>query len=193
MQNKLASQNNNNGVSQREIELHKQIAELLSMIQDLNEKQENSSREIEAMKRDKEEKDKIIEDLQNERKEMEIELNELREEVKQFRMQNIDPKNYKQWKSDEVVTWICSLDDGEYKCYEDMLRSELKKQSIDGGCFEEIDGQDVKLWGIENFRHRKAIVKHIESVVNGGINANNNVACAAVIDKEGTDPPTAFI
>ena len=51
---------------------------------------------------------------------------------------------------------------------------------------------DVKLWGIVNFRHRKAILNHIKSVVNGD-KSNTNVASVAVVDKEGTDPPTAYL
>ena len=114
--------------------------------------------ENDGLKQDKQRMDKVIEDLQNERKEMEMELNELRKEVKQLKLQNIDPRNYRQWNWEEIATWIVNLDDGAYKKYEENLRIALNEENIDGGCFQDIDGSDIKSWGIVDFRHKKAIL-----------------------------------
>ena len=144
--------------------------------------------ENDGLKQDKQGRDKVIEDLQNERKEMEMELNELREEVKQLKLQNLDPRNYRQWKWEEIVTWIVNLDDGAYKKYEEKLRIALEEENIDGECFEHVDGSDIKSWGIVDFRHKKAVLRHIKSLV------DKDVKRALIADNEGINiAPTANI
>ncbi len=54
------------------------------------------------------------------------------------------------------MSWILSLDEG-YKVYEEKLRRSLKEQNIDGQCFSEINGNDIMLWGVVDFRLRKGL------------------------------------
>ena len=130
--------------------------------------------------------------IQDDNKEMEIELLKLREENKKFKLQNIDENKYNEWTKDELIYWIISLNGKVYKQYENNLKAMFDKQSIDGSCIEDIEDDDWKKWGIQNFKERKGLIKHIKSLINKNKNKNNNKQ-QNINDAEGTNPPTAYI
>ena len=51
---------------------------------------------------------------------------------------------------------------------------ELQQENPDGECLELIDNGDIKSWGITDFRHKKAILKHIKSLINNNNSKQND-------------------
>eukprot|EP01084_Bolivina_argentea_P268764 456597_1 len=128
---------------------------------------------------------KVVEELQNEKKDMEMEIIELKKENSRLKLKNLDPNEYQNWSTEQVVYWIISLDNGSYKQYGNILTKSLSEENIDGECLSEIDSVDIKIWGIKDYRHRKAIYNHIKLLINNKKNKSNY--------NEGTNTPTAYI
>ena len=121
-----------------------------------------------------------LESAQNKNDKIQKELNasqnecmELREQLKEFRILSIDPSNYLEWSGDEFVDWICGLDDGAFKQYEQKLRIAFKEEDISGSVIPFIQKEDWKGLGIKNFMHRTRMQAHIEELKQNQKNDNN--------------------
>eukprot|EP01084_Bolivina_argentea_P260561 440056_1 len=150
------------------------------------------------MEMDREENNRVIQQykIQNDRlndecKEMKMELVEVKKKLKELKRKNIDPTKFREWSGDEFVDWICGLEQGKYIKYESSLRNEFGKEDISGQSISDIEKNDWKGWGINNFAHRSNIQKHINNLVQQNNNnvKNNQIAASNMKCNEGTDTP----
>ena len=100
-------------------------------------------------------------------KEYKLQLNELKGKYDKLYRKVIDKNNYEKWNADMITNWIISLGQ-EYEPYEKLLRMNLKKESLDGSCLKELDKNDLHRFGVENFKHKSAILRHIQQLISGG-------------------------
>ena len=112
-----------------------------------------------------------LESAQRENDEIKKELNasrneimKMREQLKEFRILSIDQSNYLGWSGDEFVDWICGLDDGAFKQYEEKLRSTFKEEEISGSAIPYLQKEEWKGFGVKNYMHRTLIQAHVEEL-----------------------------
>ena len=120
-------------------------------------------------------------------KESNLALNELRDELLLLKKIHLDPLNYLSWTANDVIDYLCLLDNGKYKKYNKKLREIFIKESINGNTICYIDKSTLRDWGINNIVDRTKIFQHLQNILNQNQNKNQNVA----VDDEGV--PTAFI
>ena len=158
----------NNAFSVYNKKLKQEMTELKSInmqqIKVSNVEIQELQQQIKAFKASNYEKDKEIARLTEESKESRLELNELK------RINSIDPNRYLEWNTEELVLWICGLDNGKFKKYKDRLIDAFKEQGVDGKGVEFLDKQELRGFGIDSFMDRGLIYKHIQ-----GLSANNNI------------------
>ena len=143
----------------------------------------------------------ILQQQQEEYKEMHMKLDEARKELNEMRKRiRMDVSRYLEWTSDELVDWIMTLDGGDrYQIYEVQLRSSFNSEGVDGQGLGDISTIELKSWGINSFKDRNNIHKHIQNVIKGGVNNNDNdndnngnVAPVNMYNIEGNDG-TAYV
>ena len=88
--------------------------------------------------------------LEEEQKEKEMRIQELQTENKQLKLQTLDERKYPQWNWEEIAMWIVNLDIDRMGKYNDVIRRNLRNDEVDGSLLSEVDGGDLRVWGIEN-------------------------------------------
>ena len=68
------------------------------------------------------------------------------------------------WTRMDIIEFICSLDP-EYQQYESVLAKEFSKQQFDGTCIHLLEKEDLKSFGIENFKHRALIYERFQELL----------------------------
>jgi len=134
-------------------------------------------------------------ELSEECKCAQMELQDVKQQLKELKRLHLDPKDYLNWSSDDVVHYICTLDQGCYEKYAGNLRVIFAEEAVDGQALVQIDKPSLRDWGINNFKHRANIYDHFQRIVNqnnGNVNINNNNNNNNNIGNEGK-PSTAFI
>ena len=111
-------------------------------------------------------------ELNDELEETKTELNDVRMELNKLKDYFI--KRFMEWTSDEIVDWICSLEDGKYKKYEYKLRNAFKEECVSGEALPHIEKNEWKIWGVANYWERMNLQKHLQSLVNQKGNNHNN-------------------
>ena len=106
--------------------------------------------------------------LTEECKEKEIEISSLREKLK--RKENIKNKHYTEWTSDELIDFIINLEDGKFKCYQEILRINLNDEDVDGESIKFVEKKEWKEWGIKDYKHRTIIHQNIQNLIKQNIN-----------------------
>ena len=86
--------------------------------------------------------------LQDEEKERQMEVEQLREEVKRLKLLSLDESKYMDWNAEEISEWILNLDIDRMSKYEDVIRKNLKEDEVEGSLLSEVDGGDLRAWGI---------------------------------------------
>merc|ERR1712154_540023 len=104
--------------------------------------------------------------LMDDQKEREFEVKRLKEEVRRLKVLQIDPSKYLEWGHDEIVAFICNLEDGRYRKYENVLIDALKEEGVEGAHLRKVNELDVKGWGVKNFDDKKDLTKAIQQMVN---------------------------
>ena len=79
-----------------------------------------------------------------------------------------------------IVDWIISLNE-DYVKYEDILRVNLNKESLDGSCLVELDKNDLHRFGIDNYKHKSAILKQIKQLISGNLMNDEGVNQTAYV------------
>ena len=135
--------------------------------------------------------------LEDERKEFEMKISELTEENKRLKLENLKVEKYAEWSVDEIIYWIMSLDSNMYSQYEAALRKALVEEGINGECLEMVGKDDIKRWGITNFKHFTILHQHIRALVESTSSSAAVVANVARANNnslnEGSNAPTAYI
>ena len=124
--------------------------------------------------------------LEDEKKEFEVTNQELRQENQRLKVQSLDKSKYEEWGAEELVHWIVSIDPEVYSQYEEALRKTFQAEAVGGDCIDAIDANDVKGWGIVNFKHRKRLMQEINRL------KDRNKSKAAMLH-EGANAHTAYI
>ena len=87
--------------------------------------------------------------------------------------------------ADDLVLWICTLDNGKFRKYKDRLMVAFKQQGVDGKAIKFLDKQELRGFGIDSLMDRGLIHQNIQSLLNNNINDNPNIAQ----ENEGQDGP----
>ena len=87
--------------------------------------------------------------LEEEEKEKEMRIQQLQSENKQLKLQTLDESKYSQWNWEQISMWIINLDIARMKKYEEVIKRNLKNDEADGSLLSEVDGGDLRVWGIE--------------------------------------------
>merc|ERR1712154_135933 len=140
----------------------KQRQKIISL-QNANETLKN---ERDAMKQQNKALNDEIGDLMGEQKEKDLELKRLQKEIKELKISQIDPSKYLEWGHDEITAFICDLEGGRYRKYENVLNDALKEEGVEGAHLKEVDSADIKRWGIKSFQDIKDLTKSIQKMVN---------------------------
>merc|ERR1719461_1595659 len=51
--------------------------------------------------------------------------------------------SFEDWKCEDVMLWILSLEEGKYKKYENELSVAIKNENVDGECLSSLDKNDL--------------------------------------------------
>ena len=72
--------------------------------------------------------------------------------------------DYKLWDFDNIIDWICTLDDGKYQIYARDLHKNMKKENIRGSQLDGFHKNDLHRLGVTDYGHKKAISKYIKAL-----------------------------
>ena len=126
--------------------------------------------------------------LNDDQKEMQMELNDIKNKYnKLLSKEKLNENKYLEWDSEHVADWILSLDD-EYGVYEEVLRRNLKNESVDGTLLGDLERNDLHRFGINNLKHKIAIMKHMKRLSS----QQSNAAAPAAYANDGPGS-TAYI
>ena len=73
--------------------------------------------------------------------------------------------HYKLWDSDNVIDWICCLDDGKYTIYQGDLRKNIKREKIKGLHLKHLNKDDLYRFGIKNHDDIFCLIHHIQNLI----------------------------
>ena len=110
--------------------------------------------------------------LMDECKELQLRLNETKQRLKEMEIR-MNTTRYREWTSNDLVAWICSLDNGRYEKYKNKLLIAFERQGVDGKGMCYLEKQDLEGFGVDAFIDRSIIYRHIQSLVNNN-KINNN-------------------
>ena len=163
----------------------------------LTESQKKSDAANHDLKAENERLQQQVGRYQEEEKEREMELQDLRAEVKQLKLQNLDPSKYEEWGPEEICQWIMGIDGGRFVKYEKAVRANLKEEEADGPTLAEVDGADLKRFGVTKLSDIKFLQKQIGKLVaNNAKGGGSKDAMFGVnpMENEGNNPaPTAYV
>lgn len=81
------------------------------------------------------------------------------------KMLNPDTAMYKQWTLNQILLWICSLENGRFQQYYKLLEKEFRKDGITSDDLPDLTRQDLKTYGMNLFKDRKALENHFQALV----------------------------
>eukprot|EP01084_Bolivina_argentea_P186118 320862_1 len=100
----------------------------------------------------------------DEQKQLETENKALKEEVIKLRMKCMDIRLYRQWSTEQIISWIMSLENGRFKQYENSLRTKLTAEQIKGQDLDDVNGLVIKQWGVKDAKDKKVLLSYVESL-----------------------------
>ena len=101
---------------------------------------------------------------------------------------SIDINNYSQWKPQEIVHWILSIDNKRFNKYKEVLLHHLNDEEIVGSDLNDINEVDLQRWQIKNFKDKKLLLQNIKELTQMNMNQNDdNDNLAVVNDQEGAE------
>ena len=113
----------------------------------------------------------------NELKESEMSHIKLSNEFKEYRKSRkllLDLSNYRKWNHSEMLCWVLSLNNRQFKKYESVLKKAFEKQELKGADFNEMDNTDLQSLGVYKFGDRKLLLKEIKKLISQKQQNNNN-------------------
>lgn len=128
---------------------------------------------------------------EDDQKEREIELQGLREEVKRLKLKCLDPSKYEDWGPEEICEWILGLGNGKLAKYEKVLRENLKEEEVVGSMLGDVDGGDLKGWGISKFADKQFLKTEIAILV--GKQPAALASSSSAMANEGAKAITSYI
>ena len=76
----------------------------------------------------------------------------------------LNVNNFYNWKSDDILEWILSLDNGLFVEYKEILNKSLNEENLNGQNLDKVDKEDIKIWGVKDFEHRRKLYQHFQSL-----------------------------
>ena len=174
----------NEEYKQNELRSNNEIKGLQSQLQQLMKHEEVRKQELQQYKAQIQSLNEQNNKLNEEQKEMQMELIEVKQELKIAKRKNIDPSTFRKWSGDEFVDWITSIEQEKFMKYENALRSAFKREGIDGSAIPDIEKNDWTQWGVQSFKDRTNIHKHVQDLRNQN-NNDNQIAAAYNVNNEG--------
>ena len=123
-----------------------------------------------------------------EQKEARTKIAELEDKMKRMTMNNIDESEYMQWNWSAILLWVCSLEHGRFKKYENELKTALSTAEMMGDDLVHVNQMDLTEWGIKIFKDKKGLMGHIQKLLDQNAapeSAQRAIADATSIAKEG--------
>eukprot|EP01084_Bolivina_argentea_P023213 43283_1 len=110
--------------------------------------------------------------LDYECKQTTLQHNELKQKYAQQKMLNVD--DYTKWDCDDVIEWICALENNRFRKYKIKLSASIQQENINGKYLREVDKADLHRLGVTDFGDKVSLINHIKQlqIVN---NDQNNV------------------
>ena len=131
--------------------------------------------QLEQMENEKNEYVQKYNDAMEECKETKMEMFKIQQELKELKRLHLDPADYLKWSSDDVVDYLCTLDDGKYEKYSAKLRSIFVEENVNGEVLHHIDKPSLRDWGVSDFGDRSKIYNHLQKIVNRNIDKKHDV------------------
>eukprot|EP01083_Nonionella_stella_P080481 221209_1 len=72
--------------------------------------------------------------------------------------------HYTLWDFDNVIDWICTLDEGKYQQYVHILHKTMKKENIRGLVLPYLNTTDLHRLGIADYEDKLAVIQHIKAL-----------------------------
>ena len=127
--------------------------------------------------------------LQEERKENEVLIQSMKQEIAALKVKAIDLSQYKSWKSEDILLWILSIDDGNgnkvFAKYQETMSKEIENMDLKGSDLGKLDKNEAKELGIHVFRDRILLIDKIGKLIAQQNNPKQN--------DEGATAHTAFL
>jgi len=73
-------------------------------------------------------------------------------------------QRWRDWNPEDIVSWICKLDNGKYKEYKEVLTQNVEEKLESGTDLTCLDMNTLLELGIKKIPHRKHILAHIKSL-----------------------------
>ena len=145
-------------------------------------------------------KDDVIQELRDdklrlmdEQKEQSLKVQQLMDEMRELKLRNLNPANFEEWSTEELVTWITALDPQFAQYKQEMLRVMIE-EGVDGTCVDaDISRGDIKVWGVKSFKHGKIIEKALHGLVQAKTNESEAKPATPYMPSEGAAEHTAYI
>lgn len=128
--------------------------------------------------------------LLEEQKSMEIKIIDLENKNRELKLHLVDPSKYMEWQWEEILEWICSLEEGRFVKYSDTLKQSLKEEEVSGADIADVDILVIKGWGVINFKDKRDLLKHFKILTQ-----KNQIGPIAqpALNEGHHDVPTAYI
>ena len=133
------------------------IKELQDKIEDLYRIENRLKISKKAVEQREEKLNDIKDDLKQQLEDANAELSNLRRE-------NIDITKYMEWSAEEFVDYICTIEDGRFIKYEEILRETFKNEDIDGQAIPHIEKNEWRNFGVKNYMDRTILHKCIKNL-----------------------------
>ena len=93
------------------------------------------------------------------------ELEKNKAELAKLRGTIIDTTKYMEWDADKFVDYICTVEDGRFLKYEDMLRNKFKSEGVSGEAIPHLEKDEWREFGIKNYMDRTKLHICIKDLV----------------------------
>eukprot|EP01084_Bolivina_argentea_P152227 265586_1 len=126
---------------------------IIELVEDLKELRENNWRRIGLQQK--------YSVLKDEYKELQIKYNELH--VKYIGI--VNRSDYRLWSGNDVANWIIDINKSKYSKYYSILMEKMASENIDGICLPNVDKNDLRRFGITNFKDNCDIYNSIQELI----------------------------
>eukprot|EP01084_Bolivina_argentea_P251764 422400_1 len=161
----------NNKYKNANVSLQNENNQLKLKIGKLREKQKENKNTMQQFMKQKQILNEQISKLKNDKKrlygdqkENTMLINDLKKEIKDLKSKKLDCSKYLEWKTEEILQWILTLENGRYVKYENVLCESLKDEGVKGVHLPKVDSSDVKRWGIKQFDDIKNFTESIQQL-----------------------------
>lgn len=160
-------------------------------------KEVSEMKQIESMQSKIDELQAEVTRLQNDKERLQSTIDTLKTENRRLKMPSFKGNDYSEWGPQEICDWIINIENGKLCKYEEVLGRNLKEEEVTGEMLQEIDGADLKRWGISKFADIKMVLKQIGQLIDGRTHGDQSQTSSAALRSctfEGVKTaPTVFI